>query len=117
MPARLRTRDGWVKVATSERFVQPQGALSPRLWFPGMTCSICGTAIRQWQQFNWDHDIPISRGGPRGRRNKRHAHLLCNSVKGNRHPFSLRAPADREAIRVWVKPSTYAKLQQVWAGG
>jgi hypothetical protein len=86
------------------------------MWFPGMTCSICGTPIRQWQWFNWDHDIPMARGGRRGRANKRYAHLLCNSVKGDRWPFSLRTPEERRAVQALVHPRTYQRLTRIWRG-
>ncbi len=95
---------------------RPHGALSPRRWFPAMTCCICGERVRQWQPFSFDHIIPMAKGGPKGRRNKGFAHVLCNSVKGDRHPFSLRTPAEREAVRAWVRPETYARLLLVWAG-
>ena len=91
-------------------------AQHPSRWFLGMTCAICGTPITPWQDFNRDHHIPLSRGGRRGRINKVWAHCLCNSVKGNRHPFSLRTPADREAIRPHVNPRTYRRLERIWAG-
>ncbi len=93
----------------------PSG-LPLRRWHPGMACGICGELIRSWQPFNHDHVVPMSKGGPRGRRNKTFAHLLCNCVKGDRHPFSLRTAADREAARTLVTARTYARLQQIWAG-
>lgn len=99
-----------------EHLASQQNALSPRRWVPGNFCSICGTYIFSVQSFNWDHEIPMSRGGRRGRPNKRFAHLLCNSVKGDRFPFSLRTPAEREAARAFVRPQTYRKLQKIWKG-
>lgn len=100
----------------ADRFARKANAQSPRRWFPGMTCSICGEGIRQWQVFNFDHVVPMSAGGARGRRNKRYAHVLCNSIKADRHPFSLRTRVEREAVRARVKPATYARLLDVWAG-
>ncbi len=91
-------------------------SLGPRHWQPGAVCPICGEAIRMWQQYNWDHQVPMSQGGARGRRNKYLAHLLCNSVKGNSYPFSLRTAADRDAVRARVKPALYARLERVWRG-
>lgn len=99
-----------------DRFRHNNGALSRRLWYPGMACSICGEPIRPWQLFNRDHVIPMSAGGRKGRENKAYAHVLCNSVKGDRHPFSLRTPAEREAVRALVKPATYERLLRTWAG-
>lgn len=82
-----------------------------------MACSICGEPVRQWQQFNWDHGVPVSLGGKRGRSNKAYAHCLCNAVKGNRHPFSLRTAAERDAVRARVRPQTWQQLCLIWAGG
>lgn len=82
-----------------------------------MVCNICGERIRQWQAWSFDHEVPISRGGRRGKINKKPAHLLCNSVKGDAWPFSLRTPVEREAIRGVVHPRTYDRLVQVWSGG
>lgn len=69
-----------------------------------------------WQRFNWDHEIPVSKGGRRGRLNRRIAHCLCNSVKGDRYPFSLRTKAEREAFKAHVLPRTYRRLQRIWNG-
>jgi hypothetical protein len=91
-------------------------SLGPRYWRPGAVCPICGEPIRMWQQYNWDHQVPMSQGGARGRKNKYLAHMLCNSVKGNTYPFSLRTPADRAALRARVKPALYARLERVWRG-
>ncbi len=82
-----------------------------------MMCGICCEFIRPWQPYNIDHEVPMSRGGRRGKINKQYAHQLCNSVKGDRYPFSLRTPEEREAVRALVQPATYCKLQRVWAGG
>ena len=92
------------------------GSLSARRWRPGLTCSICGELIRRWQAFNHDHVVPMSLGGRKGKANKQLTHLLCNSVKGDRYPFSMRTPTERAAVRRWVKPETYQRLLRVWAG-
>lgn len=92
------------------------GSLSVRRWHPGLVCCICGSTIWRWQAFNNDHVVPMSLGGKRGKANKEFAHQLCNSVKGNRHPFSMRTPAEREAVRHWVKAETYERLLRTWAG-
>lgn len=105
-----------VPIVLLDHIHRAHGALSPRRWYPGMTCSICGERIRQWQPFNFDHAVPISRGGRRGMANKFFAHCLCNAVKGDRYPFSLRTPAEREAVREWVTPRTWRRLVGVWAG-
>jgi len=91
-------------------------AQDPRHWFEGMSCSICGTTVWPWQEFNYDHGQPVSRGGRRGRINKAFAHVLCNSVKADRFPFSLRTAADREAVRRFITPRTFRRLQRIWAG-
>lgn len=110
---RRRIRKPAATPAPSPREV---GALSYRRWFPGMTCGICGELIRIWQSFNQDHIVPMSRGGKRGKVNKVYAHCLCNAVKGDRYPFSLRTLADREAVWDLVSERTYDKLMRVWAG-
>ncbi len=92
------------------------GSLSPRRWAPNLRCGICGEKIHRWQPFNVDHVVPMSLGGKRGKTNKVFAHLLCNSVKGNRHPFSLRTPSEREAVRALVSPVTYERLRRTWSG-
>lgn len=95
--------DGW-----------PDGALSPRYWSENLVCCICGSRILRSHPFNRDHIIPMAKGGPRGKVNKAFAHLLCNSVKGDRFPFSLRTPEEREAVRAWVTARTYNKLLWLW---
>lgn len=87
-----------------------------RHWKPNLPCSICGTVIEQWQWFNWDHIVPMSLGGRRGRSNKALAHRLCNSVKGNRFPFSLKTPEEREAARRLVSARVWTYLERVWSG-
>lgn len=91
-------------------------ALPLKFWIPGVCCSICGERIEQFQAFNWDHELPMSLGGPRGRRNKALAHVLCNSVKQSRHPFSMKTAEEREFIRHYIKKATYAKLVELWSG-
>lgn len=92
------------------------GSLDHRHWYAGITCSICGTLIEPWQHFNWDHDVPLAAGGKRGRANKRFAHCICNSVKGDQYPFSMRTAEEREAVRAWVRPVTWDRLQRTWNG-
>jgi len=112
----LRFHTDRVRIVILDRRARRQNAQSPRRWFPGMTCAICGEGIRQWQAFNHDHQLPMAKGGAKGRKNKQYTHVLCNSVKGDRYPFSLRTQAEREAVRNRVRPETYAKLQRIWAG-
>lgn len=100
-----------------DRAARKNGVQSPRRWYPGMACAICGEAIRRWQEFNHDHQVPLSKGGAKGRKNKTFTHVVCNTVKGCKHPFSLKTPAEREAIREQVKPQTWAKLVVAWNGG
>lgn len=92
------------------------GSLDSSHWYAGLTCSICGTPIEPWQMMSFDHEVPLARGGGRGRANKKIAHCLCNSVKGDRYPFSLRTPEEREAVRAWVRPVTWERLQRTWRG-
>lgn len=96
--------------------VWPQIAQPRQSWRDGMFCHICGTAITRVQPWNLDHVQPLARGGRKGKINKAPAHVLCNSVKGDKHPFSLRTEADRDAVREWLKPSTYRKLLRVLSG-
>lgn len=88
-----------------------------RRWKRGLCCRICGCTIHMWQRFNFDHSVPVSRGGRRGRINKHLAHSLCNAVKGNRHPFSLKRPEEREQIRPYLREQTWLALCRIWAGG
>lgn len=106
-----------MRILPTPRERRHPGAASPRRWAPGLSCSICGTPIHRWQRFNWDHVIPMSRGGKRGRSNKAHAHLLCNSVKNDRYPFSLKTDDERARIRAHLRPETWARLLTIWAGG
>ncbi len=116
-PLRIRTHRPPLRIVVFEgQWTQRDNAQNPRRWFPGMACSICGEYIRLWQPFNFDHHVPLAKGGAKGRKNKRFTHVLCNTIKGDRHPFSLRTPAEREAIRPFVRPEVYAKLLRVWAG-
>ncbi len=105
-----------IELIIAERFRRKQNALSPRRWHPALTCWICAELIRQWQPFNFDHMVPMSKGGRRGRANKAYTHVLCNSVKGDQHPFFLRTAAEREAVRARVRPDVYRRLERVWAG-
>lgn len=93
-----------------------RNATSRRRWVAGSCCQICGERIFFYQRFNWDHIVPMSLGGARGRSNKALSHVLCNSVKGSRHPFSLRTKQEREQIRHVVRDETWLALCRVWAG-
>jgi len=90
--------------------------LNKRHWQPGTLCMICGEKILPYQAFNWDHLIPMSRGGERGKSNKFLAHAICNAVKGNRWPFFLRTNSERQAVRKRVTPKTWAALMRAWLG-
>lgn len=68
-------------------------------------CWLCGRAIDlalpvgHRYSSTVDEIVPRSLGGsPIDRRNLRHAHLTCNSARGNRPPESVRA---RRASRRW----------------
>lgn len=106
-----------MNAVTHEVPVPYAGGLGPEHWRYGMCCCICGSAIQPWQRFNWDHQVPMAKGGRRGRANKDYAHVVCNSVKGDRWPFSLRTEQDRDAVRAWVKPRVWRRLQRIWNGG
>lgn len=88
-----------------------------RRWHPSVACRICGESIHLWQRFNFDHFVPVSKGGRKGRINKHLAHSLCNAVKGNRHPFSLKTTAEREQIRPYLREQTWLALCRIWDGG
>jgi len=79
-------------------------------------CHICWESIYPWQPLNWDHVVPMAKGGARGVKNKRLTHEICNTVKGDQIDFYLRTEAEREAIRLLVKPATYARLVRAWNG-
>lgn len=91
-------------------------AASLRRWSPGICCQICGEKIFSYQRFNTDHTIPMSLGGRPGKANKALAHVLCNLVKGDRYPFSLRTAQEREEIRRLVREKTWQALCRIWAG-
>lgn len=91
-------------------------ATSRRHWKPGSICVICGEKIYSFQQFNWDHLIPMSRGGQRGRNNKYRTHVICNAVKGNKWPFWLRTENEREQVRRKVREKTWLALCAAWEG-
>lgn len=93
-----------------------QDSLSTRRWHPGSVCSICGEKIYCYQPFNYDHKVPVSKNGKRGRANKFLAHCICNVVKGNQHPFELRTKDQRQAIKKQVSAATWVKLQRAWQG-
>lgn len=93
-----------------------QGAQKLKRWYPGALCSICGEHIHVWQRFNFDHIVPVSRGGKRGKVNKALAHCLCNAVKGAQYPFSMRTPAERDAVRAQVTTRTWRRLNRIWRG-
>jgi hypothetical protein len=97
-------------------YTRDGSASNPRHWKPGSLCIICGEKIFPYQRFNFDHLIPMSRGGPRGRSNKYLSHLICNMVKGDRWPFWLRTNSERLAVRKHVKPKTWEALQRAWKG-
>lgn len=100
----------------ADRRRRKMNALSPARWYPGMHCWICWSPITREQRFNFDHKIPMSQGGARGRRNKAYTHVLCNTVKGDRYPFFLRTPAERDAVRQSIRPDLFERLQRLWSG-
>ena len=50
----------------------------------GMTCHICGGEIETRARLNFDHVIPLTRGGPHVQENIRPSHKQCNVRKGNK---------------------------------
>jgi HNH endonuclease len=50
----------------------------------GMVCHICGCGIRSRRELNFDHVIPLTRGGPHVQENILPSHKSCNVSKGNR---------------------------------
>lgn len=112
----MRRSHARIAIVVLEPPARVPGAANPRRWYPGMACHICAEQIRQWQPFNHDHVIPMSLGGRRGKINKAFAHVLCNSVKGNRYPFHMRTAAERAAARTLVTEATYERLERTWRG-
>lgn len=45
-------------------------------------CYLCGKPIEDERDFNLDHCVPLSRGGPNVASNWRATHKSCNSQKG-----------------------------------
>src|SRR3954471_3388529 len=93
-----------------------QDAQPNRRWQPGAVCSICGETIYSYQRFNFDHEVPMFKGGGRGRANKRLAHCICNAVKADRYPFSMRTMQERALVRSMVSESIWALLLRAWRG-
>lgn len=91
-------------------------ARDKRHWKPGVVCIICGEKIYHFQRFNYDHLIPMSRGGARGRSNKYLAHVVCNMVKGSQWPFWLRNNDERMKVRSQVSLAVWAALCRAWRG-
>lgn len=87
-----------------------------RRWKPGSVCIICGEKIYSYQRFNWDHLIPMAKGGHRGRSNKFLAHAICNAVKGDQWPFWLRSNEERQRVRNGVSDRTWQALLRAWYG-
>jgi len=52
----------------------------------GMVCHLCGHVIASWKDLNFDHVIPLARGGPHTYDNIRPAHERCNKSKGAKLP-------------------------------
>lgn len=50
----------------------------------GMWCHICGGAIETRKQLQFDHVVPLHRGGPHSANNIRPAHAFCNISKGTK---------------------------------
>lgn len=48
----------------------------------GMVCHICGQDIEFLDDLNFDHVIPLAKGGPHSAENIRPSHALCNQQKG-----------------------------------
>ena len=50
----------------------------------GMVCHICGGKIRNRRDLDFDHVVPLSKGGPHSEENVRPSHRRCNRRKGSR---------------------------------
>jgi hypothetical protein len=50
----------------------------------GMVCHLCGGQILTRRDLNFDHVIPLTRGGPHVQENIRPSHKKCNASKGNK---------------------------------
>lgn len=79
-------------------------------------CFLCWEAIYPWQDYNWDHVVPMSRGGARGKRNQRLTHTICNSVKGNEVDFFLRTEQQRQLVLDRCTERIRVRLQRAWNG-
>jgi 5-methylcytosine-specific restriction endonuclease McrA len=55
----------------------------------GMVCHLCGGAIESPDDLQFDHVIPISRGGARLEGNVLPSHKRCNNSKGNNGPGQI----------------------------
>lgn len=50
----------------------------------GMVCHLCGGEIESRPELNFDHVIPLTRGGPHVQENIRPSHKSCNLRKGSK---------------------------------
>jgi hypothetical protein len=57
----------------------------------GMVCHICGAGIPARRDLNYDHVIPLTRGGAHVQENILPAHKFCNQSKGNKLMSELAA--------------------------
>jgi 5-methylcytosine-specific restriction endonuclease McrA len=58
----------------------------------GWVCHICGGPVLSRNDLQFDHIIPLSRGGPHSMANIAVAHALCNNRKGPRRGTKGVAP-------------------------
>ena len=63
----------------------------------GMVCHICGGEIETRATLNFDHVIPLTRGGPHVQENIRPSHKRCNVRKGNKLMSELLAVGGGDA--------------------
>ena len=50
----------------------------------GMVCHLCGGKIRNRRDLDFDHVVPLSKGGPHSEENVRPSHRRCNRRKGSK---------------------------------
>lgn len=63
----------------------------------GMVCHICGGDIATRRELNFDHVIPLTRGGPHVQENIKPSHKRCNQQKCNKLPSELLAARGGDA--------------------
>lgn len=72
-------------------------------------CGICDQAIAEGSDFDYDHIIPIAKGGAHSTNNLQMAHPICNRRKSDRMSFELTEDDKAEAL---ARPNIYSRQKR-----